>query len=90
HRVPVRWRSEIAVWDPPHRFVDRQIKGPYRHWVHEHRFVSRDGGTLAIDHVEYAVPGGALVNKLFVRRDLEKIFAYRMNKLRLRFGGSGP
>lgn len=76
--VPLRWRSEITVWDPPHRFVDRQVRGPYRRWVHEHRFVSLEGGgTLVEDRVEYAVPGGRLVHALFVKRDVQAIFAYR-------------
>lgn len=81
--VPLRWRSEITVWDPPHRFVDRQVHGPYRRWVHEHRFVSLDGGdTLVEDRVEYAVPGGRLVHALFVKRDVQAIFAYRTAVLR--------
>ena len=78
---PIKWRSEILVWDPPRRFVDSQIKGPYRKWVHEHKFVEREGGTIASDHVAYSVPGGALVNTLFIRRAVERIFAYRRRKL---------
>ena len=42
--VPLRWRTEILAWEPPHRFVDSQIKGPYRRWVHEHVFWSRTAG----------------------------------------------
>lgn len=86
-RMPVRWRSEITAWDPPHRFVDEQRKGPYRRWVHEHRFETRNGGTLVADHVDYAVPGGSMVNKLFVAPDLRRIFSFRMQKLREMFGG---
>lgn len=80
--IPVCWQSEITVWEPPHRFVDEQIKGPYRKWVHLHTFEVSDGGTLARDHVDYAVPGGILVRKLLVERDLRKIFEYRKQKLR--------
>lgn len=86
HGFPVRWQSEISVWEPPLRFVDRQTRGPYQMWRHEHRFVEQDGGTLAIDHVEYRTFGGGLVNRLFVVPDLRKIFEFRMRKLGEFFG----
>jgi ligand-binding SRPBCC domain-containing protein len=77
HGIPVRWESEITGWNPPHSFSDDQLHGPYRHWHHEHTFEERDGGTLVRDKVEYAVPGGTLVNRLFVAPDLRRIFNYR-------------
>lgn len=80
--LPIRWASEITRWRPPFEFVDVQRRGPYRFWHHTHRFESRDGGTLASDRVRYAVPGGALVHRLFVRRDVEAIFAFRAEALR--------
>lgn len=80
--LPVRWQSEITAWEPPQRFVDEQRRGPYRAWIHEHTFAERDGGTLIGDHVRYAVPGGWLADRLFVRRDVANIFAYRQEKLR--------
>ena len=83
---PLRWRSEIMVWEPPHRFADVQVKGPYRKWIHEHSFVEQDGGTLAGDRVAYAVWGGALANSLVIRRDVERIFNYREQKLIAVFG----
>lgn len=86
HGIPLRWRSEITVWEPPRRFVDSQRRGPYRSWVHEHRFEERDGGTLVTDEVRYAVYGGEIFRKLFVVRDVEKIFAYRTEKMRELFG----
>jgi ligand-binding SRPBCC domain-containing protein len=64
------------------RFVDVQTRGPYRHWRHEHVFEVVDGGTLCHDIVQYSVPGGQLVDRLFVRPDLTKIFAYRCARLR--------
>jgi ligand-binding SRPBCC domain-containing protein len=81
HGVPVRWQSEITAWEPPLRFVDEQRKGPYRFWVHEHTFEERDGGTLVKDLVRYAVPGGRLVERLFVRPRLRRIFSYRRVEL---------
>ncbi len=86
--VPLRWRTEILAWEPPHRFVDRQIKGPYRRWVHEHVFVEQDGGTLATDHVEYALLGGTLTNTLLIGRDLDRIFAYRRRQMLAIFVGT--
>jgi ligand-binding SRPBCC domain-containing protein len=80
--VPLRWRSEIAAWQPPNRFVDRQVRGPYRLWHHEHLFTERDGGTDVDDVVHYATWGGVVIDRLFVRRDVARIFAYRARKLR--------
>ena len=83
--VPVRWRTEIKIWDPPHRFVDEQTQGPYRLWVHEHLFETRDGGTLAKDRVRYAVPFDLFTHKLLVRPDIERIFAFRRRQLSAQF-----
>jgi ligand-binding SRPBCC domain-containing protein len=89
HGIPFRWRSRISVWEPPHRFVDEQIRGPYRRWYHEHRFVQQGDRVRLEDEVTYAVPGGALAHGLFVRRDLERIFAHRLQELERRFGAAG-
>ena len=81
HGVPIRWRTTIAVWDPPRRFVDVQVSGPYLLWHHTHDFEpDGDGGTLMRDTVRYALPLGALgsvAHGLVVRRDLEAIFDFR-------------
>ncbi len=87
HRIPIRWRTEIKVWEPPTRFVDEQIRGPYRLWVHEHTFEPRAGGTLMRDHVRYAVVFDWLVHAILVRPDVERIFAYRRELLRAQLGG---
>ena len=81
HGIPIRWESEITLWDPPHSFCDVQRKGPYRRWVHEHIFDTSDVGTLVRDRVNYEVIGGNLINKLFVKKDLDKIFNYRQATL---------
>lgn len=83
--IPLRWRTEITVWEPPNRFVDRQLRGPYRLWEHEHAFEEVEGGTLCRDHVRYSVFGGELVHRLLVRRDVEGIFAHRQKALEQRF-----
>ena len=84
--LPLRWRSLISRWDPPHAFVDEQLRGPYRLWVHTHTFEARGDSTLVRDSVRYAVLGGALVDRLLVRRDLERIFDYRSKSLREALG----
>jgi ligand-binding SRPBCC domain-containing protein len=88
HGIPLRWRTEIHEWQPPHRFVDVQLRGPYTLWHHTHTFEERDGGTLCLDCVRYRPRGGALVNWLFVRRDVERIFQYRQQRMRELFEGS--
>jgi ligand-binding SRPBCC domain-containing protein len=88
HGIPVRWKTEITAWEPPFRFVDEQRRGPYRLWIHEHSFEEVEGGTVVTDHVRYRVPGGALVNRLLVARDLRAIFSFRSEALVGRFGGT--
>ena len=83
--IPIRWQSEISIWEPPHRFVDRQTKGPYSLWRHEHTFADENGGTLVGDSVEYAALGGSLVQKLLVAPDLARIFQYRYKILEALF-----
>ena len=87
HGLSLKWRSRITDWDPPRRFVDEQIRGPYRKWVHEHTFTPQEGGTLVGDHVQYAMFGGWLADRLLVRRDLKRIFAFRQERLAEMFSG---
>jgi hypothetical protein len=87
--LPIRWRTRIVAWDPPRSFVDVQDSGPYRVWRHEHVFVSENGMTTMEDRVYYAPPWGALagvVHRTFVAPSLRKIFRYRADVIRLRFG----
>lgn len=81
HGIPLTWVSRVPVWNPPHRFQDIQVKGPYKRWVHTHTFEDENGGTRIRDRVEYRVPGGRLVEKVLVRRDLRKIFSFRHAKV---------
>ncbi len=81
HGIPLRWQSEITTWNPPYAFVDEQRRGPYRHWRHIHTFEETENGVVIGDSVAYAVWGDGLVNKFFVRPDIEKIFAYRATQL---------
>ena len=86
HGVPIRWRTRITVWKPPHQFVDEQLRGPYRLWEHHHQFESKDGGTIVCDRVRYAIPFDFIAYPLMVRRDMERIFGYRQHRLTELFG----
>jgi len=87
--IPIRWRTEITMWTPNVRFMDRQLRGPYQQWEHEHRFLDRDGGTLMIDVVDYRMLFGFVVHPLLVKHDLRGIFQYRYDTMADRFGGRG-
>ncbi len=87
--VPFFWRTLISDWEPPHRFVDQQLKGPYVLWHHEHTFVQHDGYVLMTDRVHYLSPGGIfepLVDSLFVRGQLDKMWAFRGKRFAELFG----
>ena len=83
--IRVKWKTRISEWNPPFRFVDEQLKGPYRQWIHEHKFTNEGSTTLMEDTVRYKVYGGALINTLFVQPDLMKIFTNRVKILREHF-----
>ena len=93
HGVPMTWKTEIAAWEPPSRFIDRQLRGPYRQWIHLHEFTDLDGGTLMRDQVDYVVPGpavlGVLLNRLIVERDVRTIFSYRQRAIETALGVEG-
>lgn len=78
--IPIRWRTEIVSWDPPHGFVDVQRRGPFLLWEHAHGLRPAEGGTEIRDRVRYRLflgPLGALVRRFLVRGWLEGIFDYR-------------
>ena len=78
--IPMYWKTEITEFEPGVRFVDTQLKGPYKQWIHEHRFEAVDGGTLMTDTVDYEIGFGflgAIAQRLFVKQEVEKIFRYR-------------
>lgn len=77
---PMKWKTIITEYDPPHSFTDSQVKGPYKTWIHTHRFASQGDGTLMTDDLKYEIPLGPLgviAHVLFVKREVEKIFEYR-------------
>lgn len=78
--VPMRWQTLIEEWEPGRRFVDLQLRGPYRSWRHEHLFTAVEAGTEVRDTVDYELPLGGLgdmAHWAFVRRELQTIFDFR-------------
>lgn len=89
HGLPMSWLTEITDFTPPVRFVDQQLRGPYRTWIHTHYFEPRDGGTQLTDEVEFDMFGASLVAP-FIRYDLRKIFTHRHQALLAHFGQPTP
>lgn len=92
-RIPMNWRTRIVRWDPPFEFVDEQLKGPYKTWIHTHRFTETAHGTTIDDEVRYELPFGMLgrVALPIVRRQLDRIFTYRTMRVReLMLDGAVP
>ncbi len=85
HGVPVGWKTLIQAWEPPHRFVDVQVSGPYALWHHTHELTPvGDAQTLMRDTVRYGVgfgPLGEIANRLLGRRDVEAIFDFRAREI---------
>lgn len=86
--VEQRWTTLITSYEPPYRFVDEQIKGPYAFWHHTHTFTETPAGALIKDEVRYAVPfgwAGKIAQSLFVKKELEKIFRFRAETIETHF-----
>ena len=82
--LPLKWKSAITEYEPPFFFADEQTSGPYAYWRHRHDFKPTESGALVSDRVDYALPFGPLgrlAHRLVVRRQLERIFAYRQKAL---------
>lgn len=78
--ISMRWVTQIAEWQPPYRFVDVQLSGPYQLWRHTHTFEPDGNGTRINDEVRYRLPFGPIgqiVHALSVRRNVRAIFEYR-------------
>ena len=82
--ITFNWRTEITKWEPPFYFEDTQTKGPYKLWIHEHKFAELNGNTEMTDTVNYLSPGGIfefIPHNLIVKKKVESIFDYRKKVL---------
>lgn len=87
--IPLAWMTEITHVEEKKYFVDEQRKGPYTLWHHQHHFKAVEGGVEMTDLVHYRLPLGLLgnlANSLVVKKELEKIFTYRYQKIIELFG----
>lgn len=80
--LSIRWQTEITAWEPGSYFVDEQKKGPYQLWRHQHFFKETNDGIECSDEVTYRVLGGRIIQNLFVKKDVERIFSYRQEVLK--------
>jgi ligand-binding SRPBCC domain-containing protein len=90
--LPLSWRTYVREYDPPYRFVDVQVRGPWARWEHRHLFLEEGGGTWVEDRVTYRLPLGPLGRALhgaLVHRQLRALWAYRQARLNELTGGAG-
>ena len=91
--LPLGLRMFVREWDPPFRFLDVQLCGPYARWEHRHLFLEESGGTRVEDRLVYRLPLGPLgrlAHLALVGRQLERTWRERAAVLTARFGASGP
>ena len=87
--IPIYWMTEITHVEEKKYFVDEQRFGPYSLWHHQHQFKAIDGGVEMTDIVHYKIPFwvlGDVANSLFVKKQLEGIFNYRVEAVERLFG----
>ena len=84
YAIRFRWRSEITMWRPPYEFVDEQIQGPYRLWIHTHKFQEEGDITIIRDIVRYQLPLWPIGEVVFplLKLQLGRIFSYRQQATR--------
>jgi hypothetical protein len=92
HGFPIRWKTLITEYEPMRRFVDVQLRGPYRLWRHVHEFRELGHGVEVVDRVEYLLPHapfGELAAPL-VARDLREIFRFRAENVAQAIASAAP
>lgn len=80
HGIPMYWKTEITKWNPPFEFEDTQLRGPYKQWIHTHKFTELSPtSTLMEDEVRYRLPLEPLgdIAQFLIARQIKGIFEYR-------------
>jgi ligand-binding SRPBCC domain-containing protein len=76
----LKWTALHTAYEKNRLFVDEQVEGPFRSWVHRHEFEDVGGKTRLTDRVRYQLRGGALAHAVlgvFVRLALRSLFRHR-------------
>jgi ligand-binding SRPBCC domain-containing protein len=84
HGFAFNWTTRISAWSPPDYFIDEQLAGPYRQWIHRHTFSDGpDGSTIVEDEVRFRLPLAPLGEAAYpmVSKQLERIFLYRQEAI---------
>ncbi len=87
--ITTKWVTEITHVKEGQYFVDEQRFGPYALWHHKHFIKPVSGGVEMEDIIDYKLPFGILgqiAHPILVKKQLERIFAYREMKLEEIFG----
>lgn len=84
--IPLYWVAEHRNYQPARSFQDVQIRGPFARWCHTHSVEPIDAYSCRyIDSIDYKMHLGWLGELLggwLVRRKLNKMFAYRHQRVK--------
>lgn len=78
--IPFTMTSRITELERPTRFVDEQVKGPFRRFRHVHEFREAGAGSVMIDRVRFDAPlgpFGVVVERLVLGRYLRSLIEER-------------
>jgi ligand-binding SRPBCC domain-containing protein len=79
-RIPFTMTSKVTTLERPRRFVDEQVRGPFRSFHHEHLFGAVGAGSRMIDRVRFDAPLGpigGLVERAVLASYMERLIAIR-------------
>ena len=85
--------QEVARFEDEKLIVVEQKQGPFARWVHAHHFTATEAGTRIEEKIDFEPPGGLLgrlISADTIRKDLDKLFAYRSARLKERFAEPRP
>ena len=87
--VSQQFTQEVATFDRDKLIVVEQKQGLFKKWIHANHFEATATGTRITEKIEFEPPGGLLgyvVTADAIRKDLEKLLAYREKRMKELFG----